>query len=143
MTDSNKPPVWFWIASVLVLLWNLSGVYSYLNTKFNQVEILESLTQAQRELFEAFPAWATAAFAIAVFGGTIASIGLLLRKKWAKPLFLVSLVAAIAQFINWLFIQNAPEAFGSEAYTMPIIVVVIGILQILFSQKGIKQGWLR
>lgn len=142
MTDSNKPPAWFWVVSTLLLLWNLSGVYSYLNTKFNQVEMLESMTQAQRELFEAFPAWATAAFAIAVFGGTVAAIGLLLRKKWAKPLFVVSLVAAVAQFINWLFIQNAPEAFGAQAYTMPVIVVVIGILQIWFSKKGIQKGWL-
>ncbi|TMU50465.1 hypothetical protein [Flagellimonas algicola] len=142
MSDSNKPPVWFWVVSILLVLWNLSGVYSYLSTKFNQVEMLESMTQAQRELFEAFPAWATAAFAIAVFGGTVAAIGLLLRKKWAKPLFVVSLVAAVAQFINWLFIQNAPEAFGSEAYTMPVIVVVIGILQIWFSKKGIQKGWL-
>ena len=142
MTDSNKPPIWFWVVSVLFLLWNLSGVYSYLDMKFNQVEILESLTQAQRELFEAFPAWATAAFAIGVFGGTLASIGLLLRKKWAKPLFVVSLVAAIAQFINWLFIQNSPEAFGAEAYTMPVIVVVLGVLQILFSGKAIQKGWL-
>ncbi len=142
MTDSNKPPVWFWVVSVLALLWNLSGVYSYLSSKFNQVEMLEAMTQAQRELFESIPAWATAAFAIAVFAGTIASVGLLLRKKWAKLLFIVSLVAAVLQFVNWLFFQNAPEAFGSSAYTMPIIVVVVGFLLILFAKKSIQKGWL-
>nr|WP_299388207.1 hypothetical protein [Allomuricauda sp.] len=142
MSDSNKPPIWFWIVSVLLLLWNLSGVYSYLNTKFNQIEILESMTQPQREIFESIPAWATAMFAIAVFSGTIASVGLLFRKKWAHTLFMVSLIAAIAQFINWLFIQNAAEAFGSSAYTMPIIVTVIGIFQIFFAKKGIQKGWL-
>lgn len=142
MTNSNKPPVWFWVVSVLALLWNLSGVYNYLSIKFNQVEMLEAMTQAERELFEGVPAWATAAFAIAVFSGTIASIGLLMKKKWAKPLFVVSLVAAVLQFVNWLFLQNAGEVYGSHAYTMPIIVVVIGILLILFSKKGVQKGWL-
>ena len=91
MTTTVKPPTWFWVVSVIALLWNLMGVYNYLYQAFNQVAILESLDQAQREVFEGTPAWATAAFALAVFTGLIGSIGLLLRKKWAKPLFVVSL----------------------------------------------------
>ncbi len=141
MTTSVKPPVWFWVASIFALLWNIFGVYSYLYNAFNQVEILETLNQGQREVYEAIPAWATACFAIAVFSGTIASIGLLLRKKWAKPVFIISLLTAVAQFINWLFIQNAPEVFP-DSYTMPIMVTVVGVLLILFAKKGIQKGWL-
>lgn len=76
-----KPPIWFWVVSILGLLWNLSGVYSYLSSTFNQTEMLEAMNQAQRELFEAMPTWANVAFAIAVLLGVLASIGLLLRKK--------------------------------------------------------------
>lgn len=143
MTATTKPPAWFWVVSIIALLWNLMGVFNYLNLSFNQVAILETLTQEQRELFEGIPAWATAAFAIAVFAGAIACIGLLLRKKWAKPLFIVSLVAAVIQFINWLFLQNAAEAFGSEAYYMPVLVVLVGAFLIFFSKKGIEKGWLQ
>lgn len=143
MTTSVKPPVWFWVVSVIALLWNLMGVFNYLNQAFNQVAILESLDQAQREAFEGIPAWATAAFALAVFTGLIGSIGLLLRKKWARPLFIVSLITAVAQFIHWLFISNAVEAFGPSTYTMPIIVVIIGLYLIFFSKQGIQKGWLK
>lgn len=142
MTNSVKPPVWFWVVSVLALLWNAFGVFQYLYTAFNQVEILETLNQAQREVFEAMPAWATACFAIATFGGLAASIGLFIRKKWSKMLFIVSLVAAIAQFVNWLFIQNAAEVFPNS-YAMPVTVVIVGVLLILFSNTGIKKGWLK
>ena len=142
MTTTVKPPVWFWIMSVIALLWNLMGVFNYLNQAFNQIAILESLDQAQREAFEGIPAWATAAFAIAVFAGLAGSIGLLLRKKWARPLFVISLIAAVAQFIHWLFISNAVEAFGPSIYTMPIIVVIIGLYLIFFSKQGIQKGWL-
>ncbi|RNC91564.1 MAG: hypothetical protein ED555_00035 [Allomuricauda sp.] len=141
-STSVKPPAWFWVVSILALLWNLFGVFQYLFSAFNQQEILESLTQAQREVFEAIPAWATACFAIAVFSGAIAAIGLLLRKKWAKPLFMVSLVTSTAQFIHWLFISNAVEAFGPSTYGMPITVIVVGILLVVLAKKGIQKGWL-
>ncbi|MBO6830842.1 hypothetical protein [Allomuricauda sp.] len=143
MNTSVKPPVWFWVVSVIALLWNLLGVMNYLNQAFNQVALMEAMDQAQREVFEGIPAWATAAFAIAVFSGTLASIGLLVRKKWARPLFIVSLVAVIIQFAHWLFISNAVEAFGPSTYGMPIVVVLIGIYLIFFAKKGIEKGWLK
>lgn len=142
-TTTVKPPTWFWVVSVIALLWNLIGVFNYLNQAFNKQLILESLDQAQREVFEGIPAWATAAFAVAVFSGTLASIGLLLRKKWAHPLFILSLLAAIAQFGHWLFINNAVEAFGPSSYTMPIMVIIFGIYLIFFSKQGIQKGWLK
>ncbi|MEY8778975.1 hypothetical protein AB9K32_01015 [Allomuricauda sp. XS_ASV26] len=142
MTTTVKPPTWFWVVSIIALLWNLMGVFNYLNQAFNQQAILETLDQAQREAFEGIPAWATAAFALAVFSGTSACIGLLLRKKWARPLFILSLLAAVVQFIHWLFISNAVEAFGPSTYAMPVIVIIIGIYLILFSKKGIEKGWL-
>ncbi|THV59076.1 hypothetical protein EZV76_09535 [Flagellimonas alvinocaridis] len=143
MTTTVKPPVWFWVVSTIALLWNLMGVFNYLNQAFNQQAILESLDQAQREVFEGIPAWATAAFAIAVFSGLIGSIGLLLRKKWARPFFIISLITAVAQFIHWLFISNAVEAFGTSTYGMPIIVIIIGLYLVFFSKKGIDKGWLK
>ena len=63
MTTTVKPPTWFWVVSIIALLWNLMGVFNYLNQAFNQQAILETLDQAQREAFEGIPAWATAACA--------------------------------------------------------------------------------
>lgn len=143
MTTTVKPPTWFWVVSVIALLWNLMGVFNYLNQAFNQEAILETLDQAQREVFEGTPAWATAAFALAVFSGALGSIGLLLRKKWARSLFIVSFVTALAQFVHWLFISNAVEAFGPSTYAMPVIVLIIGLYLISFSKKGIQKGWLK
>ena len=138
---SPKPPIWFWVVAVIALLWNLFGLFNFYVSTFDQVSILETLNQEQRELFEAMPLWATIAFGVATVLGTLASIGLLVRKKLAKPLFVVSLVAMAAQFINWLFIQNAPEVFPNS-YTMPVVVVIVGILLIFFSNKAIQKGWL-
>lgn len=141
MSTSIKPPIWFWVISVLALLWNLFGAYNFYVSTFDQVAILETLNQEQRELFEAMPLWATICFGVATISGVIASFGLLIRKKWAKPLFIVSLITLVAQFVNWLFIQNAPEVFPNS-YSMPATVFVVGVLLVLFSNTGIKKGWL-
>ena len=42
-------------------------------------------------------AWVTGAFAIAVFGGTLGCIGLLMLKSWSKLLLLISLLGVLAQ----------------------------------------------
>ena len=142
MTTSVKPPVWFWVVSVIALLWNLMGVAAYLGDAYTSVEQLEQMTQAQRELFEGRPAWVTAAFAIAVFAGAIGSIALLIRKKWAKPVLTLSLIAAIAQFIYNTFMTNTIEVMGNQAIIFPILVLGIGLYLIFFAKKGIQNGWL-
>tara|TARA_B100000795_G_C22720086_1_gene407055 strand:+ start:310 stop:471 length:162 start_codon:yes stop_codon:yes gene_type:complete len=45
------------------------------------------LTEAEKALYDNVPIWVTAAFAIAVFGGVLASIALLMRKQIAKLYF--------------------------------------------------------
>ena len=94
MTDisTNKPPIWFWVIAVVALVWNLMGVMAYIGQAYMTEAELNALPEVEQALYANYPAWATAAFAIAVFGGAIASIALLLRKKLAKTLFLISLI---------------------------------------------------
>ncbi len=140
-SESNKPPIWFWAIAIAALLWNLFGLFNFYISTFDQASLLETLNQEQRKLFEAMPTWAIVCFGVATVGGTLASLGLLIRRKWAKSLFVISLIAMIAQFINWLFIQKAPEVFP-DSYTMPVVVVIVGILLIFFSNKAVQESWL-
>lgn len=105
---TNKPPIWFWITSVIALLWNAMGAYMYLIQAYNTESFQAMYTSEQLEMVNNAPSWATAAFAVAVFGGVLGSIGLLLRKKWAKSVFLLSLLGIIAhQIIYNLFMSGA------------------------------------
>ena len=140
--STNKPPVWFWIVSVIALLWNGSGVYMYLIQAYDTESYRAMYTAEQLEMASNTPSWVTAAFAIAVFAGLLACIGLLLRKKWAKPLFLVSLLGAVVSNAQHLFMSEAIELHGTQAVVMPIVVIVIGIFLVWFAKKGIAKGWL-
>ncbi|MDC6405960.1 MULTISPECIES: hypothetical protein [Maribacter] len=137
-----KPPAWFWIVSVLALLWNLAGAMAYIGQAYMSDEVRAAMTEAERNLYETQPAWVTAAFAIAVWGGTIACIFLLLRKKWAKPLFVISLLGLLGQMSYNFFMSDTFEVYGPNAMIMPIMILVIAIALIVFSNKAIAKKWI-
>ena len=145
MTDqsTSKPPVWFWIVSVVALLWNGMGVNAYLQQAYMTDAFKAQYNAEQLEAVANTPAWVTAAFAIAVFAGLLGCIGLLLRKKWAKPLFLLSLLGIIGQNIHGIFMTNNVEIFGNVAVIFTVLVIVIAIFLIWFANKGIAKGWLK
>jgi hypothetical protein len=137
-----KLPAWFWIVAVLALCWELMGVTAYLmQVTMTQAEI-DAYPQAQRELFAATPPWVFGAFAIAVFGGLAAAIGLLMRRKWALPLFVVSLLGAVLQFSWVFFAARAHETIGPSAVPFPLTIIAIGIALVWFSRFAARRGWL-
>jgi len=137
-----KPPIWFWIVSVIALVWNGMGVNMYLQQAYDTESFKAMYTAEQLEMAYNTPSWVTAGFAIAVFAGLLGCVGLLLRKKWAKSLFLLSLLGAAMSNVYHLFMSKAIELYGAEAVVMPIVVIVIGIFLIWFSKKGITKEWL-
>ena len=141
MTNSTKPTTTFWIISVLALLWNSTGIMAYLEQAYMSIEDLESLPVAEQAFYNNLPAWVTAVFAIAVFSGTLGCIALLMRKKWATILFLVSLIAVIAHFIRNVFIQTDMEV-SAVNMIWSIVVLLIAVFLAWYSKKSSSNGWI-
>ncbi len=138
MTNSStKPPVWFWIVSVLALIWNGIGVMAYLARAYATDEMIAALPEEQQAEFLAeHPAWYTAAFAIAVFAGALGCIALLLRKKMAYILFVLSGLSAVIQHIYLFMNVDIPSM------VMPILVIIVCLFLIWFSKNSINKGWI-
>ncbi|WP_424961729.1 hypothetical protein [Ekhidna sp.] len=141
--ESVKPPTWFWVVAVIALLWNLMGVLAYLGEALATPEMLEAMPDDQRNMIENRPAWATAAFAIAVWGGAIGSLLLLLRKGLAYTVLIASLIGVIVQMIYNLFIAESTASYGPGEIAMVIMIPLIGILLVLFAKRGKASGWLK
>jgi hypothetical protein len=143
MTNTpNKPTTVFWIIGIIALIWNLMGVYAYLTQAYMTDEALAALPEAQRALYDNLPAWVTAAFAIAVFGGALGCILLLLRKKLATSILAVSLIAILVQMTYNLFMSKASEVYGPGGMIMPVMVIVIGLFLVWYSKSVDTKGWL-
>lgn len=132
----------FLVIGIVALLWNLMGVYVYLMQVTMSAEALALLPEAEQALMESLPAWATGAFAIAVFSGLLGCVGLLLKKAWSVPVFLVSLIAIVLQFTHWLFMTNSREVHGSEVFIMPVLVTAIGVFLLWYSRDAKAKSWL-
>tara|TARA_R110001592_G_scaffold165752_3_gene400247 strand:- start:1521 stop:1940 length:420 start_codon:yes stop_codon:yes gene_type:complete len=133
--NSTKPTIAFWVISVLALLWNLIGVMAYLTRAFITDEMIATLPEPQQAEFAVvYPAWVTAAFALAVFCGALGAIALLIRKKWATNLFLISAIAAFVQHV-YIFLNVEVNSF-----IMPVLVLLICVFLFWYTKKCADDG---
>lgn len=135
-----KPPYWYWIVAAIALIWNILGLSNFILTAFFKSQLMVGLTLEQQNLVNKVPLWAMICFGIATVTGTLGCVLLLLRKKLAMPLFSISLITMIAQFINWLVIQKAGDYFPNS-YTMPTLVVLVGLFLIWFTKFSFRKNW--
>jgi len=143
MNEVAKLPKWYWVASVLALLWTAMGVASYLYHVTLSPDGIAALPAGQAKLMNMTPAWVNGAFAIATWGGLLGAIGLLLRRRWARGLFVLSLIALLIQF-GWVFlVARSHELIGPSSALFPAIIAALGIILIWFASDAAKRGWLR
>lgn len=142
MNSSTKPNPLFWIASVVALIWNISGVMAYLSQAYMDEAAFQNLPLEDQAYFMNVPAWVTAAFALAVFSGTLGSIALLMRKKVAYFIFIISLIAVLAQNVYSFFIQQDIVISGNRMI-VPILIIIISFLLVYFSKAQTKIGVLK
>jgi uncharacterized membrane protein (DUF2068 family) len=145
-TDATRThiPKWFWVFAVIFLLWNLMGILSFFAHTFITEEALANLPSNERALYAEYSIGITIIFAIATFGGLIASIGLVLKRKWAKTFSVISFLAIVPQMIHNVFFTKSMEVYGVlQTITMPILVVLFGALLIWFSNFSRRKNWLQ
>ena len=141
MSNTNKPGIAFWIIGVIAVIWNGMGVYNYLIQAFKTDALMDSMDAEQIALMDSLPAWMTALFAIAVFSGLLGSIALLMGKKIATTLFVVSFLTATIQQLYWLFGTDAVDVFSEKMpYLIPILVIVFGAFLVWYSKGQKSKG---
>jgi hypothetical protein len=141
-TSINKPPIWFWVLSAIALVWNALGVHGYISQAYELSAYNDAYTKDQLEVMSTLPAWYTALFAIAVFSGAIGSILLLLRKKTAKLLLILSFIAATIQMVYFLFIADLKGVDFSANEIMAYMIIVFALFLVWFSSHSAKKGWI-
>jgi len=133
-------PTWYMPVAIIALLWNLIGCAAYLMDVTLTPEAVAAMSPDQQALYAARPAWAVAVYAIAVWGGALGCVGLIMKKRWAKGALLASLLGLIAQDIA-LF-GMSPVAIETSVYALQGMVLVIAVLLLLLANRAARAGWL-
>ena len=138
---NSKAPKWFMIVAAVLLVWNLLGVMAYIMQVMMSPETLAALPQEQREMYESTPAWATAAFAVAVNFGALGCVLLLLRKNLAGLFLQLSLAGVLVQMFHSFFMSKSFEVFGPGGLVMPVMVIAIAIYLVVLAAKAKMNRW--
>lgn len=143
-------PWHFWAVAILSLLWNAFGGYDYSMTQlrdpgyFAQMSGQMGMSVAEMSaFFDSFPAWASALWAVGVWGSVLGSILLLARSRYATTAFLVSLIGAVLSFIYQLTIDLPPEMSTTMNVLMPLVIVGAIVLQWWYARRMTAAGVLR
>ena len=126
----------FWVISAVGLIFNLMGCINFISQM--NADMVASMPEVYRAIVESRPAWATGAFAIAVFGGALGCLLLLLRKSAAVYVFIASLVGAVLAQIPFLEVANFPV----EACIGGLMQLVVGTFLIWYSKWAERKGWI-
>ncbi len=140
MSLPETPPFWFRVAALLAVIWNAFGVVMYLSSVGMFGDPMAGLSEAERAAASSIPGWITGVFATGTFAGLIGSVGLLLRKAWAHPLLIVSLIALLV-LEGWILFFSGAAAVSGVA--IPITVVVGALLLAWLARLAGQRGWLR
>jgi len=128
----------FWAIGAVALIWNVMGVINFF-VQMNP-DVLAAYRESERAIVEGRPAWATGAFAIAVFGGAFGCLLLLLRKSAAYYLFIASLLGVIVTMIHTL---GVGIDFGlGEILGIVLMPLVVAAFLIWYSKWARNKGWI-
>ena len=140
-TRTVPTPWHLWVIGAIAVLWNAMGAFDYVMTETRNAAYMSAFTPEQLAFFYGFPAWVIAAWAIAVWGGILGALLLLLRRRLAVWVFLVSLVAMVVTTIHNYVLSDGLEIFadaGSQAFTAVIFVIALGLY--IYSRAMHKRG---
>lgn len=138
----NKAPGWFLPVAIVALLWNLLGCFAFASDLMATPADIAAMSAEQQALHAARPAWAIVATALAVIGGALGCIGLILRKRWALPLFVVSLVGVVVQDIGMFVLADGASLAGMPAVALQGVVLLVAIGLVVLARKADRNGWI-
>ena len=137
--EARAVPGWFYAVAALALLFEAFGCWMYVA----QVSAdRAALPLDERALWDATPTWMVAAYAIAVWVGLAGALLLVLRRRLAVPLLLVSLVAVIVQFSGLFLVPQLRQTVPESALAAPVILILACYLIFQFARVAQRRGWL-
>lgn len=140
---SRSVPVSFRIVAVLGLLWNLYGVAMFWLNLTITPEAISALPEAEREITRAMPRWIMLPFGVATLGGVAGMLAMLLRRRVAAPLLLVSLLALVVQFVAVYLTTPVWALTGASGAVLPLVLWVVALILWLYARRASARGWLR
>lgn len=140
MNQNAGRPHWsFWLNGVLTLIWNVLGCVNFI-LQMNP-DVVSSYRETEQAIIFGRPLWATASFAVAVFGGAAGNILLMLKMPVAYYFFIASLIGVVATMIDTLS-KGINFSIGELVGIVALPIAVAAFL-VWYAKYAERRGWLK
>lgn len=141
----SKTPWHLWLIGVIAVLFNSIGVFDFVMSMTQGAEYMKSagMTPEQIAHYRGMPVWMTAVWATGVFTAFIASVLLLMRKKVAFPIFVLSLAAFLLSLVYTYVLTNGGAVMGQAMAVTSAVIAILLLFFSWYSRAMTKRGVLR
>ncbi|MEL7199044.1 MAG: hypothetical protein AAGL10_12085 [Pseudomonadota bacterium] len=134
----TQPAPWhLWVVGIVSLLWNSGGAISYTMTHLGMLESM-GMPPDQIAYYSSFPAWATAVWALGVWGCFGGSLLLLFRSRFATTLFAISIVGLIGTTIFQWGVSDLPVELKTSGHIMFAAAIWVITIALFFYSKSLR-----
>jgi hypothetical protein len=125
------------MASLLFMLLGCAALVIHVTAQRAQLPI------DQRAVFDAEPNWVLAASALGFLAGAVGSLLLLLRRRAAEWVLLVSLLGMLVWLAGMLATPRFRDLLSTEQVALLIVVAALDWTIFWFARHSRQRGWLR
>ena len=130
-----------WISGIIFLLFGLASTFDYVMsiTQGESYYRASGMTEQQIAYFSAVPFWAVLAWTASVWASLLGAGTMLLRRRIAMPLFLISVAGSFFYILYSFALSTGREAMGMM-WPMPLLVTALTIGMVFYCGWLIKKG---
>ena len=142
MTETyERQPIarWYPIAAIASVLFMALGCAVYV---MHVTADPATLPLDQRAAYAAEPAWLTGLNAVAVWVGVIGAVLLVLKRRLAETLLLVSFVATALWLVGLFVVPALRDSLSTNDIAVAVIVTLITGTIYSFARHSRQRGWL-
>ncbi|MEJ6000697.1 hypothetical protein [Paucibacter soli] len=146
MTEAvQRTPMHCWLVGGFALLFNAIGVFDFVMTMAQGAAYQASagMTPEQIAHYQGMPAWMTLVWAVGVLGAFLASVLLLLRRRLAAPVFVLSLAAFAISLLYTYVLSNSGAIMGPQMAITSAVIAALLLCFAWYARRMTMRGVLR
>jgi hypothetical protein len=130
---------WYWAVAFGALLFEAAGAFLFANSLTLDPA---TLPLDQRAIYDATPQWMTIAWAVAIGTGSAGAVGLIMRRRFAEPALLISVIAVAVQFSGIFLVKQLRELTPEDHLLVPVVILVLAYAIWQTAKLARRKGWL-
>ncbi|MGF1454389.1 MAG: hypothetical protein ACFB6R_03320 [Alphaproteobacteria bacterium] len=131
---SGRTPWHVWVIGVVALLWSGMGALDYVMTQTKNEDYLSAFTPEQVAYFTGFPAWFDAAWALAVWGGVLGALLLLMRTRLSVPVLALSFIAMVVTSVHTFAFTDWQAMMGTGGAIFSALIFLFALFMVVYAR---------